>query len=228
MDKTLFIHGHLIVDDYREYEDGAILFDKDKIIEVYVHSNKFVDVLENVDIVDLNHKILMPSFFDLSLLNKKQVVVDPLNMSLVNRDKKVLLGNTSALAKDVRIDYDGFYNLFVDMSGFDYKDFGLVNLAFENNDKYIEIDGGLDKSVLSVVYRLVRKDRLILIGDIKSGVKKFFELGLSYTDILAFSSFNAYRFFGLDKTIGSLIKGKKSNFMVFDEDLNLYKEINNA
>ena len=225
MNKTLFKNVHLIIDDYREYENGAILFDEDKIIEVYVHSNK-VPLDLDVETIDLNNKILMPSFFDTSLLDDKQIIVDPLNVSNIDSNKKIVLGNTSALAKQVNIDYDGFYNLFVDMSGFDYKDFGLVNLAFEENDKYVEIDGSLDKSILNVVYKLIKKDRLILIGDIKAGVKKLFDLKVSYGDILAFSSLNAYRFFDMDKTYGSLIKGKKSKFMIFDDDFNLIKEIN--
>ena len=225
MSKILFKNVHLIIDDYREYENGAILFDEDKIIEVYVHSNKIPLDLD-VETIDLNNKILMPSFFDTSLLDDKQIIVDPLNVSNIDSNKKIVLGNTSALAKQVNIDYDGFYNLFVNMSGFDYKDFGLVNLAFEENDKYVEIDGSLDKSILNVVYKLIRKDHLILIGDIKSGVKKLFDLKVPDSDILAFSSLNAYRFFNMDKTYGSLIKGKKSKFMIFDDDFNLIKEIN--
>ena len=225
MSKILFKHVHLIIDDYREYEDGAILFDEDKIIEVYVHSNKIFDDID-AKTIDLNNKILMPSFFDTSLLDDKQIIVDPLNVSNIDSNKKIVLGNTSALAKQVNIDYDGFYNLFINMSGFDYKDFGLVNLALENNDKYVEIDGSLDKSILNIVYKLIRKDHLILIGDIKAGVKKLFDLKVSYGDILAFSSLNAYRFFDMDKTYGSLIKGKKSKFMIFDDDFNLIKEIN--
>ena len=225
MSRTLFKHVHLIIDDYREYEDGAILFDEDKIIEVYVHSNKLSFDLD-AEVIDLNNRILMPSFFDLSLLNEKQIVVDPLNMSYINSDKKIVLGNSKAMEKDIKIDYDGFYNLFVDMSGFDYKDFGLVNLAFKENDKYVEVDGSLDESILNIVYKLIRKDRLILIGDIKSGVKKLSDLNVSYSDILAFSSLNAYRFFNMDKTIGSLVNGKKSKFMIFDDDFNLIRELN--
>ena len=225
MSRILFKNVHLIIDDYREYKNGAILFDEYKIIEVYVHSNKIFDDID-AKTIDLNNKILMPSFFDTSLLDDKQIIVDPLNISNINSDKKIVLGNTSALAKQVNIDYDGFYNLFVNMSGFDYKDFGLVNLAFENNDKYVEIDGSLDKSILNVVYKLIRKDHLILIGDIEAGVKKLFDLKVPYSDILAFSSLNAYRFFNMDKTYGSLIKGKKSKFMIFDDDFNLIKEIN--
>ena len=95
MSRILFKNVHLIIDDYREYENGAILFDEDKIIEVYVHSNKIFDDLD-VETIDLNNKILMPSFFDTSLLNDKQIIVDPLNISNIDSDKKIVLGNSKA------------------------------------------------------------------------------------------------------------------------------------
>lgn len=46
-------------------------------------------------------------------------------------------------------------------------------------------------------------------------------LGAKYTDLLLYSSLNAYKFYGLDKTFGSLIKGKSSDIVIMDEDFNI-------
>lgn len=218
----LFIHGHLIIDDYRQYLDGALLIDDKHILDVFINANK-LDV-EYDEIVDLGGKVIMPKYYDLSLLDSKQVVVDPLNASK-HYDLPIMLGNSKALSKDVNMQYDGYYNLFKDMSGFDINEFGLVNRAFNDYDKYVEVDGGLDISVLNIVYKLIRKDRIILIGDILSGLRKLNEIGANYNELLMFSSLNAYHLFKMDKEYGSLIKGKSSGLMMFDEDL---KEITNV
>ncbi len=212
----LLIHGHLIVDDYRQYEDGCLLIDDKHILDVFVNSNKIDDVYYD-EVIDLKGNIVMPNVYDLSLLDTKQIIVDPLNES-VQTDKVVMLGNSKAYSKDVHINYDGYYNLFNNMTGFDVSDFGLVNRAFEDYDKYVEIDGSLDISVLKVVYKLIRKDRIILINDVLGGLRKFKEIGANYNELLMFSSLNAYCLFKMDKEYGSLIKGKNSRLMIFAED----------
>ncbi len=221
--RTLFKHAHLIVDDYREYIDGALLKNDEYIEDVFVNSNK-VDNISYDQEVDLHGKLLLPKFLDLSLLDNNQVVVDPLKGE-INTNKAIMLGNSDAYLTDVSIDYDGYYNLFKNMTGFDAYNPGLVNKAFYDYDKYVEIDGGLDKNVLNVVYKLIRKDRIILIGDVLSGVRKLLECKANYNEILMMSSLNAYRLFKMDKQVGSLIKGKKALLMVCDDD---FKEVENV
>lgn len=62
--KTLFRHAHLVIDGNREYEDGALLVDEDKILDVYYHSNKIDNNLNDYKEIDLDGKIVMPAFFD--------------------------------------------------------------------------------------------------------------------------------------------------------------------
>ncbi len=212
---TLYIHGHLIIDGYRQYKDGALLVNDDHILDVFCDSFK-LDTIE-ANIVDLKGKLVFPKFFDSKDLDKYQVVVDPLKP--INSDKKIMLGNSKAFLEDVHIEYDGYYDLFHSMTGFDAHKFGLVNKAFDD-DRYVEVDSDLDKSILSVVYRLKRKDRIILIGDVKTGIKKMFKIGANYNELLLMASLNACNLFGLDKLKGSLIKGKDSAIEIIG-DLNV-------
>ena len=202
---TLYVHGHLIIDGYRQYEDGALLLNDEHILDVFSNSDKFN--VTDTNVVDLKGKLVFPKFFDSNDLDKYQVVVDPLKP--INSDKKIMIGSSKAFLNEVNIEYDGYYDLFHNMTGFDADNFGLVNGAF-NDDRYVEVDSGLDVSALSVVYRLKRKDRIILMGDIKTGVKKMFKIGADYNELLLMSSLNACRLFGIDKLNGSLIKGKSS------------------
>lgn len=213
----LLIHGQLIIDDYRQYEDGALLIDDKHILDVYINSNKLNDVYYD-EVVDLNNKIVMPRFYDADLLSSKQVVVDPLNVK-IESNKAIMLGDSKAYSRDVKIDYDGYYDLFNNMTGFDISNFGLVNRAFDDYDKYVEVDGSLDISILKVVYKLIRKDRIILINDVLNGLRKFKDIGANYNELLMFSSLNAYRLFKMDKEYGSLIKGKSSALIIFDNEL---------
>lgn len=212
---TLYVHGHLIIDGYRQYEDGALLLNDEHILDVFSNSDKFN--VTDTNVVDLKGKLVFPKFFDSNDLDKYQVVVDPLKP--INSDKKIMIGSSKAFLNEVNIEYDGYYDLFHNMTGFDADNFGLVNGAF-NDDRYVEVDSGLDKSVLSVVYRLKRKDRIILIGDVYLGVKKMFNIGANYNELLLMSSLNACRLFGIDKLNGSLIKGKSSAIEVIG-DLNV-------
>ena len=201
--KTLFIHGHLIIDDYRQFLDGSLLVDDKHILEVYP---QYVE-LDDVSVVDLKGALVFPKFLDMGILDEYQVVVDPLDN--IKTDKKIMLGNTRGYLDEVHIEYDGYYDLFNNMTGFSTDRFGLVNGAF-NDDRYVEIDSSLDETILNVVYRLKRKDRIILIGNIEEGIRKMYRIGANFNELLMMSSLNAYRLFGLDKQRGSLIKGKSS------------------
>ena len=209
---TLYVHGHLIIDGYRQYEDGALLLNDEHILDVFSNSDKFN--VTDTNVVDLKGKLVFPKFFDSNDLDKYQVVVDPLKP--INSDKKIMIGSSKAFLNEVNIEYDGYYDLFHNMTGFDADNFGLVNGAF-NDDRYVEVDSGLDVSALSVVYRLKRKDRIILMGDIKTGVKKMFKIGADYNELLLMSSLNACRLFNIDKLNGSLIKGKSSRIEIIGD-----------
>lgn len=214
----LYVHGHLIVDSYRQYEDGSLLIDDNHIIDVFCDSKSTFDGdLNQTEIIDLKGKLVFPAFFNCNELDKYQSVIDPLKP--IDSNKKIMIGKSAAYLKDVNIEYDGYYDLFHNMTGFDAYNFGLVNGAF-NDDKYVEVDSSLDKSILSVIYRLKRKDRIILIGDVYLGIKKMFEIGANYNELLLMSSLNAYRLFEIDKLNGSLIKGKSNKIEIIG-DLNV-------
>lgn len=209
--KTLLIHGHLIIDDYRQFLDGSLLVDDKHILEVYP---QYVE-LDDVTVLDLNGSLVFPKFLDLGILDEYQVIVDPLDV-VDGGDKKIMLGNTRGYLDEVHIEYDGYYDLFNNMTGFSIERFGLVNGAL-NDDRYVELDSSLDGTILSVVYRLKRKDRIILIGNIEEGIRKMYKLGANFNELLMMSSLNAYRLFGLDKQRGSLIKGKSSAIEVIGD-----------
>lgn len=82
---------------------------------------------------------------------------------------KVMLGHSNAHAKDIEgVEYDGFTHFYNAMSGFNHHELGLVNIGFNNRDKYIELvaDGiHVDQSVLKVTLNNFRRDRIMLISD---------------------------------------------------------------
>ena len=62
--KYLLSHGHLIVDGNREYLDGALLIDKERIIEVFPQTNKIKRIEGDYTTIDLGGSLVMPGFFD--------------------------------------------------------------------------------------------------------------------------------------------------------------------
>ncbi|MDO4499977.1 MAG: amidohydrolase family protein [Erysipelotrichaceae bacterium] len=319
MAKYLFTHGHLIIDDRKEFEDGALLVDGDKILDVYPHTNK-VEINEECTVIDLHGQLLMPGFFDshthglrgvdfnnasneeidsisieyakkgttsilnsltdirnfdnleceylrclgthlegpfisekykgshiakeidVSLLNDlnncKQMTIAPelenselLIEALNKRNIKVMFGHSDARYKDIK-DYkhDGFTHLFNASSPYHHRDLGLVNLALAEKDRYVEViaeESHLDLSVIKLIMNEIDKDKLILVSDSKedtyllNGLKNLRKLGASNTDLVAYSSLNAYRLYGMDKRYGSLIKGRCADFVVLNDDLDV-------
>ena len=71
--------------------------------------------------------------------------------------------------------------------------------------KFISSDGHYAGSVVSI----------------NDEMKVLYELGVKYTDLLLYSSLNAFKFYGLDKHFGSLVKGKSSDCVIMDENLNV-------
>ena len=103
--KTLLIHGHLIIDDYRQFLDGSLLVDDKHILEVYP---QYVE-LDDVSVVDLKGALVFPKFLDLGILDEYQMVVDPLDV-VDGGNKKIMLGNTRGYLDEVHIEYDGYYD----------------------------------------------------------------------------------------------------------------------
>ena len=181
---------------------------------------------------------------------------------------RVMLGHSNAHKDDLKdIHYDGLTHFFNAMSGFHHHDLGLVNEGFNNEEAYKEVIGDgvhIDETVLKILLKNIRRDRIVLISDaisatgledgeyaynnepcIKKGnsfrrvkdnilsgsvsfisdeIKVMRRLGASLTDILLMSSLNAYRLYGLDNLYGTLNKGKASDLVILDGELNV-KEV---
>ena len=240
--------------------------------------------LEGPFISDKNSGVIKKEYIypgEKDLLNKilektkkiKQMTIAPeidgskqIIKALKDNDIKVMFGHSGAKNDDLNDkDNDGYTHLFNAMSGFHHRDIGLVNKAF-TDEKYVEIIGDgfhIDKSVLQVILKNIRRDRIILVSDaikvagledgefefegsvcVKKGltsvrksdgriagnagfisneIKIMYDLGAKLTDILLMTSLNAYRFYGLDKRFGSLVKGKYGDIVILDENLKVYK-----
>ena len=59
----LLKHAHLVIDNKREYLDGALLIDRETIADVFAQSNK-VEEFSDWQVIDLNGSVVMPGFFD--------------------------------------------------------------------------------------------------------------------------------------------------------------------
>lgn len=240
--------------------------------------------LEGPFISDKNSGVIKKEYIysgEKDLLNKilektkkiKQMTIAPeidgskqIIKALKDNDIKVMFGHSGAKNDDLNDkDNDGYTHLFNAMSGFHHRDIGLVNKAF-TDEKYVEIIGDgfhIDKSVLQVILKNIRRDRIILVSDaikvagledgefefegsvcvkkdltsvrksdgriagnagfISNEIKIMYDLGAKLTDILLMTSLNAYRFYGLDKRFGSLLKGKYGDIVILDENLKVYK-----
>ena len=200
----------------------------------------------------------------------KQMTLAPENKNssllidkLKNENIKVMLGHSGARQEDVNY-YDGFTHLFNASKGLHHRETTLVNMAFNNTDKYVEViaDGvHLNLSILKLIYKNIRRDRIMLVSDaimlageddnefifennkcIKKGnkcyrlvdnklcgsvsfvideIKNMHNVNVPLTDILLMTSLNAYRFYNLDKRFGTLSKGKYSDIVVLNDDLDL-------
>ena len=65
------------------------------------------------------------------------------------------------------------------------------------------------------------KDKISIMESINDEMKVLKELGATYTDLLRYSSLNAFKFYGLDKLFGTLEKGKYSDIVIMDDELNI-------
>ncbi|MBR0419952.1 MAG: N-acetylglucosamine-6-phosphate deacetylase [Erysipelotrichaceae bacterium] len=366
--KYLLKHAHLIIDGNREFLDGALAIDGERISDVFVHSNKIKDIADEYEEIDLKGQLVMPGFFDTHthgidrmgfdnaslesmdkisyefaldgttsflaslsydlspedfdeqlatledyhgkyarfegihmegpFLSKKhlgvgnpvlfltpdlQMVEDFMRKTsrlkqmtiayelegaeevgkyLHDHDVRVMCGHSDAVYEDLDENVDGFTHLFNAMRPLHHRDITLVNCAFMNR-WYCELiaDGNhVDRNVLKLVINNIDKDKIILVTDsstarnledgeyefmskkctkkgtkfithdghyagsvvsINDEMKVLRELGVKYTDLLLYSSLNAFRFYGLDKQFGTLEKGKYADLVIMDEQLNI-------
>ena len=63
MAEYLFLHGKIVVDNTRLYEDGAILADEERVLDIFPHASK---IKENIKAykVNLEGRIILPFFED--------------------------------------------------------------------------------------------------------------------------------------------------------------------
>ncbi|MBQ6559245.1 MAG: amidohydrolase family protein [Erysipelotrichaceae bacterium] len=77
--------------------------------------------------------------------------------------------------------------------------------CFKKGTTFITDDGHFAGSVVSI----------------NDEMKLLYQLGAKYTDLLLYSSLNAFRFYGLDQRFGTLEKGKYADLVIMDDDLNI-------
>lgn len=161
--KYLFKHAHLIIDQNREYIDGALLVDGDKIEDVFVQSNKLEDI-DDVKTIDLHNNVVMPGFFDTHTHGIDGISFD--SASKQELDKAALefaqTGSTSFLATlsydlDPK-EYDSRFELYNDYQSEDSRFVGLhmegpflskLHLGVGNPNKFIEPDINMVKNILN-------------------------------------------------------------------------------
>lgn len=59
------------------------------------------------------------------------------------------------------------------------------------------------------------------VASINDEMKVLRSIGAKYSELLAYSSLNAFRFYGLDKQFGTLDKGKYADIVIMDDELNI-------
>ncbi|MBR5754705.1 MAG: N-acetylglucosamine-6-phosphate deacetylase [Erysipelotrichaceae bacterium] len=77
--------------------------------------------------------------------------------------------------------------------------------CFKKNGCFITDDGHFAGSTVSI----------------NDEIKVLYGLGAKYTDLLLYSSLNAFRFYGLDREYGTIEKGKHADLVFTDDDLNI-------
>lgn len=128
--KYLLTHGHLIIDNQREYIDGALLIEDQIIKEVYPQSSK-LDISDENNVIDLKGSIVMPGFFDTHTHGIMGISFDDANKS--DLDKATLeygkSGTTSlitSLSYDCPIEkYDDMFKLYNEYQSEDIRFVGI-------------------------------------------------------------------------------------------------------
>ena len=77
--------------------------------------------------------------------------------------------------------------------------------CIKKGTKYMTVDGHYAGSVVSI----------------NDEIKELRKLGAKYTDLLLWSSLNAFKLYGLDQQFGTLVKGKYADLVIMDDELNI-------
>ena len=59
------------------------------------------------------------------------------------------------------------------------------------------------------------------VVSINDEMKVLYKLGAKYTDLLGYSCYNAFRFYGMEKRFGTIEKGKYADLLIMDDELNI-------
>ena len=189
--RTAYKHCHLIIDDRREYLDGSIIINDEYIEDVFVNTKEFND--RDLKIVDLEGKILMPSFFDSKskdeddrgvnhkyvfskselnvpthLYTEKEIDIAPKNVRAVtiqgNYKKLFTVRTLSSPLNKINVFADGVSDITVNrLLSFD--PINMLNHAM-NNKCYVEfgIDNTVSDEYINFVLKNIDSDKLALVG----------------------------------------------------------------
>lgn len=83
----------------------------------------------------------------------------------------------------------------------------LSKQCIKKGTTFITVDGHFAGSVVAI----------------NDEMKVLYELGAKYTDLLLYSSLNAFKFYGLDSRFGTLEKGKYADIVIMDDEFNIKK-----
>ena len=156
--------------------------------------------------------------------NDQTIMID--NFDNQNQDVIKVLNHSDLYYDDlINYDFDVIYDLYHYKTGFDYLKPGVVNLAFNNRHYVILKIDDIHDEVLKFTLKTINKSKLIIINDKMSDVaKRLNDLNISFNDIVAYTSQNLYQMLKM-RNYGGLIKGKSSDFIVFDDDFNIIFKI---
>lgn len=161
--KYLLKNAHLVVDNAREYINGALLIEDEIIKDVFPQSNK-VENIEGYEIIDLNGKLVMPGFFDSHTHGIAGISFDECNKEQLDEVslKFAQSGSTSYLASisyDCPIEkYDERFTLYNDYQSKDARFVGIhlegpflskLHLGLGNPDKFLSPNIELVKDILN-------------------------------------------------------------------------------
>lgn len=166
---------------------------------------------------------------------KKREGVKAISLQLENYDERDI---RDLRAKGIRVflskggyqgeEYDAYYDLFDDRhTPFNVKGTSPINKAFyDKRYKELCLDD-VDDGVIRLILNNMDREKIMLCSKNKAimakSARSLYALGYHYTDILAMTSLNAYRFYGLSKLHGTIAKGKMAELLIMDDDLNLIR-----
>ena len=208
----------LDIDNNKHIDDQRYLglyLDKCFVLKEYSELKKELDEeiikiilsIKSIKAITLSPELLLSSF--ISELCKKNNI-------------KIYLGKSNAYNDDINCDYDAIRNLFFDMPRIDHLNKSLSNIAFDNKG-YVEVSTNIDKDILKLCLNNIDKDKILIINNngAYETIKILNDLNIDKTDILKMTSLNYYHLYELDKLHGSLRKGKYSNMIILDKEMNI-------